>query len=471
MMRLWAPLAAIVLAFVVAGCGAATEVAGSVPESAALAPADALGFVTVVTDDSSEQWENADRLMSLFPDAQTEVFGAVRTELAEDDLTWKDDVAPAVGDELVVVVTADQKPVLLVQPESTDALADLIASSDDPLVQGPVSDWTALAETQAVLDGYRASVARGTLDGVAAFEEAMTGLPADALVRGWVDLASVAGDLTNALRESGVEGDIGVDWLAAAVAAEDDGVLLSIGVRTPEGNGSSYAPELFDRVPADAVAALSFGGTQGTLDRIEGTVDVDAISSAIEDAVGVSLDVLLDALSGEGVLYVREGSGDTPEVTLVLAPPDTSKAFDTVDTMARRLAGTSGTEVRTRTDGGRTLYEVAADGLTVTYARIDDVVIVTTARSGIADFLEDGPKLVDDGAFTSAAERVELGDRTRGFAYVDIDGLVPFVESLAGPGAVPEEAKEILGALDSFILQGSGEGKTTTLSGFLRVTR
>ena len=72
---------------------------------------------------------------------------------------------------------------------------------------------------------------------------------------------------------------------------------------------------------------------------------------------------------------------------------------------------------------------------------------------------------------TRVEERVELGDRTRGFAYFDIDGLVPFVESLAGPGAVPEEAKEVLGALDSFILQGSGDGKTTTLSGFLRVTR
>jgi hypothetical protein len=44
------------------------------------------------------------------------------------------------------------------------------------------------------------------------------------------------------------------------------------------------------------VAALSFGGTQGLLDRVEGAVDVDEISSALEETVGVSLDGVLDAL-------------------------------------------------------------------------------------------------------------------------------------------------------------------------------
>ena len=172
----------------------------------------------------------------------------------------------------MVVVTAARKPVLLVQPESADALSALIAQSDDPLVQGTVSGWTALAETQAELDAYRAALGRGTLDGVESFSDAMTELPEEALVRGWVDFAALARDLASAFEQSGVQGELGVDWLAAALTAEDDGVHFSVGVRTPGGNGSSYEPELFERVPADAVAALSFGGTQGTLDRIEGAV-------------------------------------------------------------------------------------------------------------------------------------------------------------------------------------------------------
>ena len=105
------------------------------------------------------------------------------------------------------------------------------------------------------------------------------------------------------------------------------------------------------------------------------------------------------------------------------------------------------------------------------YERLDDRVIVTTAPAAVADFVEEGPKLVDSDAFLAAAERVDLGERTRGFAYVDIDGLVPLIESVAGPSAVPDEARDVLESLDSFILEGSGDGPTTELDGFVRVTR
>ncbi len=98
-----------------------------------------------------------------------------------------------------------------------------------------------------------------------------------------------------------------------------------------------YEPTLFRSVPADAVAAISFGGTQGALDRLQGQVDVDGLSQMIEDATGVSLDGIVDALSGEGVLYVRPGE-TLPEVTLALAPPDPDKTWTTVDRLARKLA-------------------------------------------------------------------------------------------------------------------------------------
>lgn len=470
--RALAAAAVLCLALLAAGCGASTAETGSVPESAKLAPADAVGFVTLVTDESSEQWENADRLLSLFPDARAQLLEEVRAELAQEDLSWDADVAPALGDELVVVVTADKRPIVLLQPGDEERLAALLEKADDPPVRGSVSGWTALAETRADLDTYLAALDRATLEGVGSFSEAMEGLPDDALARGWVDLRPFLGELTSALQGSGVKGELGVDWLAAGITAEDDGVHLSMGIRTPGDNGSSYEPELVERVPADAVAVVSFGGTQGILDRVEDAVDVDAISNVLQDAVGVSLDSLVEALSGEGVLYVREGVEDVPEVTLVLAPPDAGEAFDSVNRVARRVAEQTGEQVRTRAEGALTVHELRAEGITVTYARLDDDrVIVTTGASGIADFLSDGPKLADADGFETAAERVELGERTRGFAYVDIDGVVPLVEGLAGQEAVPDEAREVLETLDSFILLASGDGPTTRLSGFLRVTR
>ena len=88
----------------------------------------------------------------------------------------------------------------------------------------------------------------------------------------------------------------------------------------------------------------------------------------------------------------------------------------------------------------------------------------------MAGFLGDGPSS-STATFQAAAERVDLGERTRGFAYVDIDGLIPLIESIAGPDALPAEARDVLETLDSFILEGSGDGPTTALDGFVRVTR
>ena len=464
--------AAVGLALLAAGCGTSTAETGSVPESARLAPADAVGFVTLVTDASSEQWQKADRLLGLFPDVRAQLLQEVRAELAQEDLAWDADVAPALGDELVVVVTAEKRPVVLLRPESSERLVALLAKADEPPVRESVSGWTALAETRADLDAYLAALDRATLEDVGSFGEAMEGLPDGALARGWVDLRPFTSEVTSALEGSGVKGELGIEWLAAGVTAEDDGVHLSMGIRTPGDNGSSYEPKLVEHVPADAVALVSFGGTQGILDRVEDAVDVDAISNVLEDTVGVSLDRLLAALSGEGLVYVRAGGEDVPEVTLVLAPPDAREAFETVDRVARRVAEQAGEQVRTRVEGALTVHELRAEPITVTYARLDDDrVIVTTGESGIADFLSDAPKLADTDGFESAAERVELGDRTRGFAYVDIDGVIPLVEGLAGQEALPDEAREVLGTLDSFIFLASGDGPTTRLSGFVRVTR
>ena len=80
----------------------------------------------------------------------------------------------------------------------------------------------------------------------------------------------------------------------------------------------------------------------------------------------------------------------------------------------------------------------------------------------------DGDKLVDADAFTRAAEDVALEERTKGFVYVDVDGLLALIDELSN-SAVPPDAREPIESLDSFILQASGEGDTTRVSGFVRV--
>jgi hypothetical protein len=458
-----------VAALLLAGCAGSDTAAGPIPESASLAPADALAYATVTTDEGSEQWQQAETLLERIPGARDGLTSAI-SAAAEEGLTWHEDVAPALGPEVVLVVTADRKPVVLTQPEDEAKLDALIARSSEPVVRRSFGEWTALAETDADLAAYDAAVRRGTLEDVDAFVEGMEALPEDALGRAWVDVARAAEGLGEVFAQASTEVDLGLDWVSAALAAKDDGVLLTLDARTPGGADTHYEPELFDRVPSDAVAALSFGGTQGILDRVQGRVDVDEISQRIEDLTGVSLDGIVDALSGEGVLYVRGGE-NIPEVTLVLAPPEPDDAWETLNRLARTLSEQTDTPITTSTEDGIEVRRIAADEATLSFARLDDdTLIATTGVDAIRRFLGDGDKLVDTDAYQQAAKAVELGDRTRGFAYVDVDGLVLFVDGLAGEENVPPNARETLDSLDSLILEADGDGETTTLSGFLRVS-
>ena len=208
--------------------------------------------------------------------------------------------------------------------------------------------------------------------------------------------------------------------------------------------------------------------TQRVVDQIERRIPLGEIADQVESATGVSVGGLLDAFSGEGALYVRP-AGTAPEVTLVLSPPDPDKVFATVDRLAHTLAEQGDTTVRTVTEDGREVSLVEADGATVRYARLDgDIVIVTTGLTGIRDFAAEGDKLDSSDAYERAADAVGLGDRTGGFLYVDVDGLLPLVEGLAG-GGVSADDREAIQQIDAFVLESSSGGETTTLTGFLQL--
>jgi hypothetical protein len=469
-MRRALPFACLLVALALAtGCAGAKSTTSSIPESASLAPADALAYATVSTDEGSDQWKKAASLLERIPGAKDGVSGTIGSALGEQDVDWTNDVRPAIGPEVVVVATADHQPIVLVQPADEAKLDALLAKGDTTYVRGEVDGWEALAQSDAALTGYRAALDKGTLDDVDAFVQGFDVLPSEALARVWVDTARLSKDIGRLVEQASAQVDLGLDWLAAAVAAEDDGVLLTIGVRMPGGGGTRYEPELFERVPADAVAAISFGGTQKILDRVQGTADVDKIAGVIERVTGLSVKDLTDALSGEGTLYARPSGTQIPEVTLVLRPPDASKTWNTIERLGRQLADEAGTTVAVRTEDGIDVRRIVTDQATVAYARLDDdTMIVTTGDAGIRSFLADDPKLVDSDAYERAADAVDMGDRTRGFVYLDVDGMLPLVEQMGA--TVGPESKDALSSVDSFILQASGDGDVSTLSGFVRLS-
>ena len=107
--------------------------------------------------------------------------------------------------------------------------------------------------------------------------------------------------------------------------------------------------------------------------------------------------------------------------------------------------------------------------MTIRYARLDaDTIVITTGEDAIALLAGDGPKLVDSDGYLHAAEDVGLEDRTKGFVYVDVDGMLPLIESLAGE-SIPPDVRNGVAAVDSLIFQTSGDGDTTRVTGFVRV--
>ncbi|HET8968811.1 MAG TPA: hypothetical protein VFN06_05245 [Gaiellaceae bacterium] len=459
-------VALVATAALVSGCGGA---APRIPESASLAPADAVVFAQITTDDASSQWQEAERVLERIPGVRDTFVSAIEQGLSDEGLDWETDVAPAVGDEVVVVATAKLRPIVLLKPESEEKLAALLAKSDQPTVRGDVDGWVALAEEEADLAEYRAALERGTIEGDESFEAGLEALPDESLALVWVDMAELTDELSPVFQQATQESiDLGIDWLSAALAAEDDGMLVAMGAHTPDGNDTHYEPTLFRSVPADAVAAISFGGTQGALDRLQGQVDVDGFSTMLEEATGVSLDGVVDALSGEGVLYVRPGE-TLPEVTLALTPPDPDKTWDTVDRLARMLATEAQATVTTSTENGIEVSTIVVDDFTIRYARPDaDTIVVTSGEDALSLLAGTGPKLVDSEGYRRAAEDVGLADRTKGFVYVDVDGMLPLIENLAGE-SIPPDVRDGVAAVDSLIFQTSGDGDSTRVSGFVRV--
>ncbi len=460
-------LAALVTAAALAsGCGGSPA---QVPKSASLAPADAVAFARMTTDADSSQWTQANEILERIPGVRDTVVNGIEQELADEALDWDEDVAPAIGDELVLVVTADLKPIVLLEPESEKKLDALLAKSDDDFVRGEVAGWTALAETNGDLTAYETALEQGTIEDDEGFVDGLAALPDESLGLVWVDLAELTDEVSSLVEEATQEQfDLGIEWLSAAVSAEEDGMLVAIGARSPGAGDTHYEPTLFGRVPADAVAALSFGGTQSLLDQLEGRADVDELSRSFEELTGVSLDGVVDALSGEGVLFVRP-SGEIPGVTLALAPPDPARTWETVDRLMRKLATEAQVDVTTTVENGVEVSVVEVEGVTLRYTRLDaDTIVVTIDEDALGLLAADGPRLVDSEGYLRAAKDVGLEDRTKGFLYVDVDGMLPMIDSLADE-AVPPDVREGFEAVDSIVFQTSGDSDTAVVSGFVRV--
>jgi Protein of unknown function (DUF3352) len=471
-MRVWIGALLAGAALAVTGCGGGDNASATGGASAAsLAPKSASAYASIATDLDSGQVEQLQELLAKFPDRQR-LFDELERGLADEKLSWEQDVRPALGDVLDVVVVDLRRPatVALLKPADEAKLQALLQKRDPALVSRKVEGWTAVADDEAALDRFETARSDGSLADDAQFRDAMDGLPDEALAKLYVNgaaLSAAAGRLggtsTGANR---------LQAFAVALGAESDGLRLDGALHADLvdelSSAKPYEPTMLKEAPADSLAFLSgrgYGQVEKSLRDTPGALE------SLRKLLGLDAAGLTSLFEGEFALWVAPGL-PIPEVTFLSEPEDRQRALGAIDGLARMLVKSGDAEQRTLEVDGVQARQVVTDGIPITWAAVDGRVIVTTRPGAIGDLRESGGhSLADAPAFEQAKEDAKLGDTTFGFLYLDVGKVVSLAEglsALSGDGLPPELSRN-LEPLGAFLLNASGEPEDLKLSAFLAI--
>lgn len=455
MARIALACALVAAAVATTGCGGSGSPASGGPGAAAeIVPADAAAFVALATDGDAEQVEHVRDLVESLPGAKEGVERMLRDAL--DGGTWSDDVEPAVGNEVALVVVAgSEEPIVLTQPDDVGKLEEL-ARREPELEVRAVDGWHAVGEG-AALDAFEAARGGETLADADAYGDAFDDLETDVLAR-FYGVGKALATVVPKLPGGAVPPSGGFGRLAGVVEALDGGLRVDGRATELAQEPPEYEPTLFERVPDDAFLVASFG----PLSQTAGEARKQGLPflPELERALGVTLDDLARVLGGESVLYARSGVG-IPEVTLASKPEDPQAALATLRELAQAASGFSGAELRRTQVDGFDVDVLQVELVQVQLAVVDDAIVVTTGAAALRDFRGDGDKLSVSDRFEDALDEAGYDGETAGLLFLDFQAALPVAEGLAGlAGAdVPAEASAMLERLDTLALQTRADGE------------
>ena len=446
----------------VAGCGGAENAGSSVAsEVAGMIPASAPLVIAFETDPQSEQWRQADELLSKFP-GKEKAIAELKSSAKDEGFDLEQDLIPALGDETYLVFLDFEDDgdniVGLTKPRDKAKLKTLLEEDDEPAVTRELDGWTVIASDAATIDRFAAGGDK--LEDADWFQDAQGRVEDDALVTLFANGAPIMEALS---QESGIEGCEApkqqgtLRYAAASLLAEGDGVRFKLASQTEGAPKVSTKESLLSEVPAGAFAyigspGLDFGGL-GYTDQIRCALESEGVGD-IEDQLGVRFEQILDLFAGGFGIYTRPASL-IPEVTLLLAPDDAAEGVRTLDTLAQQAAGLLGAAPKPRTFGAIAAKELQLGPVSILYGENDGHIAITTARAGIEALAEGGDSLEDDAAFKSASEAADVGDADV-YAYFDLRRLIDLADDVAGFAEedIPADVRANLEPLRSFVAFG-----------------
>ena len=475
------------LAVVAAGCGGSSS---SSAAGAEVAPASAPVFISVNTDFEGDQIATFRTLLDKFPGSD----GLLRMALAEleqDDVDFEQDVKPALGPELDIVVldlgqgadAPDPEVVALLQPGDPAKLDALLEkdTGGTPTVKEEVDGWTVLADSQASIDRFKEMRSSGgTLSDSGGFADAMEGLPDDALARAYVNTDAIVEAYRVAEPVGGAQAfdqlfPNGVPSVGATVSAEEGGLRFQATGKTTQPT-DTFEASLPDELPAGALAYVGFDnlakGVRESLNSAgEANQQFDQQLGQIELVLGLSLDRdVLPLFEQEGAIavYPAASGSDTPGIQLVMKVDDPEQAVGTIDKLLARAAQFApGIPTPQSIDiGGVKAKAVEYEGTTIIYAGFDGKLVITNAADTIEAMQGGGEKLSDDETYSSARESTDVPGETSGILYVNLNTALDLAQSLTGQSPQVQENVE---PLDSFLLYSTADDDRVTVSGFLAI--
>ncbi len=469
-----ARVALLLGAAVLAGCGGSSanssSSGGSVPAGASLVPAGAPVFISITSDLDAAQAKQADELLKKFP-ARDRLLREIKKQLGSERLDYESDIKPALGPEVDLVILdvarAGQTLVGLTKPADTAKLEALLKRGDDaPKAIKMLDDgWVAFGDDQASVE--QIGPGSNTLADTSPFEDAMDKLPAEALAKGWADGESLVGAVKQAAgpAASGGTGEVELDWLAAALEAQDDGVSLRVVSKGKAVDlGEPYASALLGKAPAGSLAFATFRGGEslGTLAKQAG-----AAGAAVESFLGVSLEDLVGLFAGENALYLRSGT-PLPEVTLVLGGQNGSEKLATLTKLGTKVVAQTGKPPRPVTVDGVPMTELPLGPVSLYFGLVGGQIVISDSRNAVLELRRPGVTLADDESFKAAQKAAGMPDKTNGFLYVNLKDTIPEVERLAGD-AIPADIAANLRPLRTLVVYAAPDGDATVVNVFLEL--
>ncbi|HXV03260.1 MAG TPA: hypothetical protein VFP24_06785 [Gaiellaceae bacterium] len=469
-MRVAVVVALASLTVALAGCGSA-DVGSGPPSSAGSLTAGALVYWQTVSDPGSAQWQRVDDLLGRFPDGDKWI-AELKRKLADEGVSWEQDVKPALGDVVDVAVypsASGGSPAVVALTNSPDrdklrALVDKLNAKDGgkQVVMRNVGDWAAISDKESSLDAALKGTSGRSLADDDAFKSGMAKLPDDALTRIYADPAQLveqAGSMEPQAKQAlSMFGLDKLDFAGAWAKAKNEGAELAFslsgeGAEKLLGATDEYSSALLDKVPADAFAfyTLRGDGLRQQLQQLESSPLLAMGLRQFEREYGIDADEVASLFEGETAIYLRKGS-PIPEITILFDSDDPAQAKATVDRLVR-------------------VVEPHLEGVQLTTGVVGNVVVLSTARGAIRDLENPTETLGDSPRFKDALEAGGAPDQYTGLLYVDLQDAIDVILGYAGASGeqVPAEVSRNLAPLKTLVAYGAKDGAVVRAHAFVQI--